>query len=119
MHAGHAGGTPIAAATRALVRCVARETTEAILGFFLLYFVVLVACSLAMTALGLDIVSGTTASVSALNSIGPGLGTVGAVENFDAVPDAGLYVLSFAMLLGRLEIYTVLVLFTRHFWRRG
>ena len=72
-----------------------------------------------MTALGLDLVSGTTASISALNSIGPGLGTVGAAENFDAVPDLGLYVLSFAMLLGRLELYTVLVLFTRHFWRRG
>jgi trk system potassium uptake protein len=100
-------------------RTVARETTEAILGFFLLYFVVLAACSLAMTAMGLDLVSGTTASISALNSIGPGLGEVGAAENFDAVPDAGLYVLSFAMLLGRLEIYTVLVLFTRHFWRRG
>jgi trk system potassium uptake protein TrkH len=100
-------------------RSISRETTEAILGFFLLYFVVLMACSLAMTALGLDLVSGTTASISALNSIGPGLGTVGAAENFDAVPDAGLYVLSFAMLLGRLEIYTVLVLFTRHFWRRG
>ncbi|MBA3391202.1 MAG: TrkH family potassium uptake protein [Deltaproteobacteria bacterium] len=100
-------------------RSISRETTEAILGFFLLYFMVLVACSLAMTALGLDIVSGTTASISALNSIGPGLGSVGAAENFDAVPEVGLYVLSFAMLLGRLEIYTVLVLFSRHFWRRG
>lgn len=100
-------------------RSVSRETTEAILGFFLLYFVVLAVCALIMTALGLDIVSGTTASISALNSIGPGLGAVGAAENFDAVPAAGLYVLSFAMLLGRLEIYTVLVLFTRHFWRRG
>ncbi|MDQ3299100.1 MAG: TrkH family potassium uptake protein, partial [Myxococcota bacterium] len=84
-------------------RSISRETTEAILGFFLLYFMVLVACSLAMTALGLDIVSGTTASISALNSIGPGLGSVGAAENFDAVPEVGLYVLSFAMLLGRLE----------------
>jgi trk system potassium uptake protein len=100
-------------------RSVSRETTEAILGFFLLYVLVLAACSLTMTALGLDLISGTTASISALNSIGPGLGAVGASENFDAVPDVGLYVLSFAMLLGRLEIYTVLVLFTRHFWRRG
>ncbi len=100
-------------------RPVSRDHTEAILGYFLLYVLVLVVCSLTMTALGLDLVSGTTASISALNSIGPGLGTVGAAENFDAVPDAGLYVLSFAMLLGRLEIYTVLVLFTWHFWRRG
>jgi trk system potassium uptake protein len=100
-------------------RDVSREHTEAILGFFLLYFGVLAACSLAMTALGLDLVSGTTAAISALNSIGPGLGDVGAAENFDAVPAGGLYVLSLAMLLGRLEIYTVLVLLTRHFWRRG
>jgi trk system potassium uptake protein TrkH len=54
-----------------------------------------------------------------MNSIGPGLGTVGAVQNFAAVPDTGLYLLSFGMLLGRLEIYPLLVLLTAHFWRRG
>jgi trk system potassium uptake protein len=100
-------------------RDISREHTEGVLGFFLLYFVVLITCSVAMTAFGLDLVSATTAAVSALNSIGPGLGEVGAAENFDAVPDPGLYILSLAMLLGRLEIYTVLVLFTAHFWRRG
>ena len=100
-------------------REVPRETTEAVLGFYFLYFVLLFAGGLLMTALGLDLVSGTTASVSALNSIGPGLGTVGAAENFAQVPDAGLYFLSFGMLLGRLEIYPLLVLFTSHFWRRG
>lgn len=100
-------------------REVPRETTEAVLGFYLLYFVVLFGGSMLMTALGLDLVSGTTASVSALNSIGPGLGSVGAAQNFGHVPDAGLYFLSFGMLLGRLEIYPILVLFTAHFWRRG
>jgi trk system potassium uptake protein TrkH len=54
-----------------------------------------------------------------MNSIGPGLGTVGAVQNFAGVPDTGMYLLSFGMLLGRLEIYTVLVLFSSHFWRRA
>jgi trk system potassium uptake protein TrkH len=100
-------------------REVSRETTEAVLGFYLLYFVLLLGGSLLMTALGMDLVSGTTASISALNSIGPGLGTVGAAENFGHVPDAGLYFLSFGMLLGRLEIYPLLVLFTSHFWRQG
>jgi trk system potassium uptake protein TrkH len=100
-------------------REIPRETTEAILGYFLLYFVALAVGALAMTALGLDLVSGATASVSAMNSIGPGLGTVGAVQNFSEVPDTGMYLLSFGMLLGRLEIYTVLVLFSSHFWRRG
>lgn len=100
-------------------RDVAQETTEAILGFYLLYFAALLAGSLGLTALGMDLVSGTTAAMSALNSIGPGLGTVGVASNFGHVHDAGLYLLSFGMLLGRLEIYPVLVLCTRHFWRRG
>jgi trk system potassium uptake protein TrkH len=100
-------------------REIPRETTEAVLGYYLLYFVSLMIGSMAMTALGMDLVSGSTAAVSALNSIGPGLGSVGAAQNFGNVPDAGLYLLSFGMLLGRLEIYTVLVLFTVHFWRRG
>jgi trk system potassium uptake protein len=100
-------------------REISRETTEAVLGFYLLFIAAIGLGALAMTALGMDLVSGTTASISALNSIGPGLGTVGAAQNFGHISDAGLYILSFGMLLGRLELYTVLVLFTLHFWRRG
>ena len=100
-------------------RSVPQDTTDAILGFYLLYITAIGVIGLAMTALGLDFVSGTTAAVSAINSIGPGLGTVGAAEPFADVPALGLYALSFGMLLGRLEIYTVLVLFIPHFWRRG
>ena len=98
---------------------IPRETTEAVLGYFVLYTATIAILSVAMTTLGLDIVSGTTAAVSAINSIGPGLGTVGAAQNFAGVPDSGLYLLSFGMLLGRLEIYPLLVLFTWSFWRRG
>lgn len=100
-------------------REVSRETTEGILGFYMLYFTLLMALSCAMTALGMDLVSGTTAAVSAMNSIGPGLGTIGGVESFSNVPDTGLYLLSGGMLLGRLEIYPLLVLASSHFWRRG
>jgi trk system potassium uptake protein TrkH len=100
-------------------RDVSPETTEAVLGFYLLYMASLLILSLAMTLLGMDLVSGATAAVSALNSIGPGLGTIGATQNFSHVHDVGLYLLSFGMLLGRLEIYTVLVLFSPFFWRRG
>lgn len=107
--------TPIAIGDRQ----VSPQTTEAILGFYLLYIVATVVIGLAMTALGLDLISGTTAAVSAMNSIGPGLGTVGAAEPFADVHAGGMYLLSFGMLLGRLEIYTVLVLFIPHFWRRG
>jgi trk system potassium uptake protein TrkH len=100
-------------------RDVPTDTTEAILGYSLLFFSANLLLGLAMTALGLDLVSGATAAVSAMNSIGPGLGTVGAAQNFAGVPDTGLYLLSGGMLLGRLEIYPVLVLFSSHFWRRG
>jgi trk system potassium uptake protein TrkH len=100
-------------------RKVSRETTEAILGFYLLFFSIIALLSLAMTALGMDLVSGTTAAVSAMNSIGPGLGAVGASESFSGVPDTGLYLLSAGMLFGRLEIYPILVLFSAHFWRKG
>jgi trk system potassium uptake protein TrkH len=96
---------------------VSSETTEAILGYYLLYFAATMAIGLGLTALGLDMVSGATASVSAMNSIGPGLGSVSA--SFIDVPDPGLYLSSLGMLLGRLEIYPVLVLVTTHFWRRG
>lgn len=100
-------------------REIPRSVTEGVLGFFFLYSVALLLGGLVLTGLGMDLVSGVSASVSAMNSIGPGLNSVGAAENFANVPAAGKYVLSFQMLLGRLEIYTVLVLFTTHFWRRG
>lgn len=100
-------------------RAVPRETTEAILGYYLLYFSIIMVLGLGLTALGLDLVSGTTAAVSAMNSIGPGLGTTGAAESFSQVPDTGLYLLSGGMLLGRLEIYPLLVIFSSHFWRKG
>jgi trk system potassium uptake protein len=100
-------------------RPVARETSEAVLGFYLLFFAAIMAGSVTLTALGMDFESGVSAAVSAINTIGPGLGTVGAAQTFSDVPTAGKYALAFGMLLGRLEIYTVLVLFTTHFWRRG
>ena len=99
-------------------RPVPRETTEGILGFMLLYFSSLAVGSLIMTSLGMDLVSGATASISSLGAVGPGLGTVGPTAHFGQVPTPGLYALSFLMLLGRLEIYTVLVLFTPRFWHR-
>lgn len=100
-------------------REIPADTTEAVLGFYLLYFAAFACGSLVMTALGLDMVSAVSGVAATMNGVGPGLGIVGAAEPFADVPDLGLFFLSFGMLLGRLEIYTVLVLFTPHFWRRG
>ena len=93
------------------------ESTNATTGYYLLFFGIIVLLAVSLTWLGMDLVSGTTASISVLNSIGPGLGTVGASENYGHIHSLGLYLLSFGMLLGRLEIYPILVLCSTHFWK--
>ena len=85
--------------------------------FFALYVTVFLAGTLAMAALGLDPVTAASSVITTLNVVGPGLGEVGATENFTAVPEAGRWLLSGLMLVGRLEAFTVLVLLTPAFWR--
>ncbi|HWP83010.1 MAG TPA: potassium transporter TrkG [Bacteroidota bacterium] len=88
-----------------------------ILAFLMLYITLFVFATIAMTALGMDVVSSAGAVAATLGNIGPGLGTVGAVDHYGFVPEAGKWVLSFCMLTGRLELFTVLVLFTKTFWK--
>ena len=71
-----------------------------------------------MLLTGLDIVTAFSAVVATVNNIGPGLGEVGPSGNFGGLNPFQLTVLSFAMLLGRLELLSVLVLFSSHFWRK-
>ncbi len=99
-------------------RAVSDATIQGILGFFLLYIITTVAASVLVLATGVDLVTGVTAVISAMNSIGPGLGLVGPTANYSALPDACKWILSICMIVGRLEIYTVFVLFSSHFWRR-
>ena len=99
-------------------KLVSREIIESVLGFYLLYFIAILVASLVLAATGLDIISAFTAAISAMNSIGPGLGQVGPSQTFSDLSSFGLYVLSFCMLLGRLEIYTLLVLLAPRFWQR-
>jgi trk system potassium uptake protein TrkH len=98
-------------------RVYSEEVRRGVLGFFFIYMTAFVVGSLAMAALGLDWVTAGSSIAATLNVIGPGLGEVGAVENYTAVPEAGRWVLSAFMLIGRLEVFTVLVLLTPAFWR--
>jgi len=66
----------------------------------------------------MDLASATTAVITAMGNCGPGLGMVGPSHTFEALPGADKWILSLCMLLGRLELYTVLVLFLPEFWRR-
>ncbi len=95
---------------------VPAEAISDILGYVLLYFSILVVASILMSLMGLDLVTSVSTVISSLSNIGPGVGTIGPTENFAHIPSAGKWLLSFLMLVGRLEIYTVLVIFTRNFW---
>jgi trk system potassium uptake protein TrkH len=99
-------------------KLVKEEVLTSIWGFFILFIVLFVLSGLALTAMGVDVLTAFAAVVACIGNIGPGLGEVGPVDNYAAIPALGKWVLSFCMLLGRLEIYTVLVLFVPEFWRK-
>ena len=97
---------------------LARETVESILVFVTTYMLIFVVASLALIAMGMDLVSGSSATVACLSSIGPGLADVGPTQNFGVVPPAGKVLLSVCMIAGRLEIFALLAVLDPRFWRR-
>ncbi len=97
-------------------RSVPPDALTDVLGFVLLYLSIFVVSSILMSLMGLDLVTSVSTVISTLSNIGPGVGTIGPTENFAHIPAVGKWLLSFLMLAGRLEIYTVLVIFTRNFW---
>jgi trk system potassium uptake protein len=97
---------------------IAPSTMTTVLGYMLIYGAATMGLTFLMLLSGLDIVTAFSAVVATVNNIGPGLGEVGPAANYGGLGAFQLWVLSFAMLLGRLELLTVLVLFTGHFWRK-
>jgi len=89
-----------------------------VLAFILLFILCYVVGSLTLTFLGHDLVTSLGAAAAAIGNIGPGLGEVGAVDNYAGLGPTSQSVLLFLMLVGRLEIFTVLLLFHRDLWRR-
>lgn len=94
------------------------EIIFSILSFGLFYILIFVLGTILMSAIGLDIESAMGASIAALGNIGPGIGAVGPVENYFAIPVPGKWILSFMMLLGRLELFTILVFLSPGFWKK-
>ena len=87
------------------------------LGFFLFFVTAFAVSSIALTFMGVDLLSAIGAAASAMGNIGPGLNSFGPTDNYAMMPLSGKWILSFCMLLGRLEIFTVMVLFSRTFWK--
>jgi trk system potassium uptake protein TrkH len=88
-----------------------------VLAFFILYLILFIIGAGVLSALGLDFVSAIGGAASSLGNVGPALGTLGPISNFDSLPEIGKYWCAFLMLVGRLELFTVLIFFTPYFWK--
>lgn len=99
-------------------KSLSEEVVSNVTSFFLLYILIFAISTLFMTALGLDIVSALASVAATLGNVGPGLGLVGPSYNYAFIPPIGKVILILCMLIGRLEIYTVLVLVVPEFWKK-
>lgn len=96
---------------------VSQDIISNVLAFFLFYIIIFILGSILMALLGLDFISAMGAVATSLGNVGPALGSVGPADNFAHVPSLGKWILSFLMLMGRLELFTILVIFSPAFWK--
>jgi trk system potassium uptake protein TrkH len=97
---------------------VPNSVVFAVLGFIFVYFMSIVVLTFLLILDGLDFTSAFTAVIACINNTGPGLGVVGPASNYGVLTNYEVWVCSFAMLLGRLEVFSLLILFTPQFWRK-
>jgi trk system potassium uptake protein TrkH len=97
---------------------IANRVVFAVLAFVFLYFMSIVTLIFLQLASGLDFITSFSAIIACINNAGPGLGLVGPGSNYGVLNDFQTWVCSAAMLLGRLEVFTILVLFTPTLWRK-
>ncbi|MGB4504885.1 MAG: TrkH family potassium uptake protein [Syntrophaceticus sp.] len=95
---------------------ISHDLVSNVMQFFFFYVVIFAVSGIAMTAMGLDLKTAFTSVAATFGNVGPGLGLVGPAGNYAAITGQGKILLSFLMLLGRLEIYTVFVMFSPSLW---
>ena len=100
-------------------KVVSKEIIGNILGFFILYMISFIIGSLVFGLMGLDFKNAVGVAASSLGNVGPAIGNFGPASNFSELPSLGKYWSSFLMLMGRLELFTVLILFTPFFWKKN
>ena len=99
-------------------RPISDDVITSVLSFFFMWFLAFSLLALGLGFLGLDFLTAFSSAATAIANVGPALGPyTGPAQTFQHLPDAAKWLLSFGMLLGRLELFTVIVLFTRSFWR--
>jgi trk system potassium uptake protein TrkH len=97
---------------------VSNRVVNSVLAFVFVYFMTVVVVVFSLLATGMDFISAFTGTIASINNAGPGLGQVGPATNYAALSDVQTWVLTLAMFLGRIELFTLLVLFTPSFWRK-
>jgi trk system potassium uptake protein TrkH len=97
---------------------IPREIVSNVVGFFITFILLFIVGVLVMSALGLDMATSFGCVAATINNIGPGLGDVGPADNYAHIPLVGKWVLSFLMLVGRLEVFTVIILFSPSYWQK-
>ncbi len=98
-------------------KSVSKDIVFNVLGFFMLYMLSFIVGALVFSMFQMDFASAIGLSASSLGNVGPALGDFGPVNNYSALPPLGKWWASFLMLIGRLELFTVLILLTPFFWR--
>ena len=100
-------------------RPVSEAVMDSVMGFFYLYILCFAAVAVLLGLTGLDMVTALSGAATSISNVGPGLGgTIGPAGNFDSIPTTAKWIMCVAMLVGRLELFTVLVLLAPGFWRR-
>ncbi len=97
---------------------IEKSIVSNILAFFIAYLLLAILGIVAMSLLGLDIWSSIGCVATTMGNIGPGFGMVGPTQNYATIPDLGKWILSFLMLVGRLEVFTVIILLAPSFWKK-
>ena len=93
------------------------EIISNVQAFFIFYIMIFILSSIVLSLFGLDFITSAGAAATCLGNVGPGIGAVGPVNNFAQLPDLVKWILSLLMLLGRLELFTVLIIFSPFYWK--
>jgi trk system potassium uptake protein TrkH len=99
-------------------KVIPEDVIRSVIGFLALYMGLFAISSVILAGMGVDFVTSFAAVASAIGNVGPGFGTVGPIDNYAAIPTLGKWLLVWCMLLGRLEIYTVIIFLAPEFWRK-
>jgi len=100
-------------------KTVTENTYTSIISFFFIYVLLFIFTSISLSLFGLDFLTALSASASAISNVGPGIGEIiGPNGNYASINNISKWILAFTMLVGRLEIFTILVLFSKNFWKK-